>query len=52
LTGLGEVKLATGDAKQATAMLERALAIRMTRPGDPAALAETRGALARARAHR
>jgi len=52
LTGLGEVKLATGDAKQATALLERALAIRTARPGDPAALAETRSALERARARR
>ena len=52
LTGLGEVKLATGDAKQATALLERALAIRTTQPGDPAELAETRTALAKARAKR
>lgn len=52
LTGLGEVKLVTGDAKQATALLERALAIRTTQPGDPAELAETRAALAKARSKR
>jgi tetratricopeptide (TPR) repeat protein len=52
LTGLGEVKLASGDPKQATALLERALAIRTASPGDPVDLAETRTALARARAKR
>ncbi len=52
LTGLGEVRLASGDVKQATALLERALAIRVSQPGDPADLAETKRALERARAKR
>jgi Tfp pilus assembly protein PilF len=50
LTGLGEVRLATGDAKQATALLERAMTIRTSQPGDPADLEETKRALERARA--
>ncbi len=50
LTGLAEVKLAAGDARQARTLLERAMGIREAQPGDPAALAETKRALEKARA--
>jgi len=50
LTGIGEARLAAGQARQAIAPLERALAIEKSQPGDPDDLAETQGALERARA--
>jgi len=46
LTGLGESLLARGQAREAVALLERALALRD--PGSPTDLARTRLALARA----
>jgi tetratricopeptide (TPR) repeat protein len=48
MTGLGRVKLATGDPRGAIPFLERALRIRERADVDPAARAQTRFALARA----
>ncbi len=48
LTGLGQVQVATGQARAAVTTLERALRIREREEPDPLLVAETRFALARA----
>lgn len=47
--GMGEALLALGQRQKAVAMLERALGLLERGGGDPAAIAETRGQLQRAR---
>lgn len=49
--GMGEALLALGDRRKAVAMLERALGLLERGGGDPAAIAETRSRLQRARTH-
>jgi len=49
LTRLGEATLASGDRRGAVALLERAVAIRASQTGDPADLADSQAALAKAR---